>query len=65
INSNWPGKGLVSWFARNPVAANLLMVLFLLGGALTAWTIPTEVFPTLTARSIQVSVIYPGATPGE
>jgi multidrug efflux pump subunit AcrB len=65
IHSDWPGKGLVSWFVRNPVAANLLMVLFLLGGALTAYTIPTEVFPTLSARSIQVSVIYPGATPGE
>ncbi len=65
IHSNWPAKGLVSWFVRNPVAANLLMVLFLLGGALTAATIPTEVFPTLSARSIQVSVTYPGATPGE
>jgi multidrug efflux pump subunit AcrB len=65
INSGWPGKGLVSWFARNPVAANLLMVLFLLGGALTAFAIPTEVFPTLSPRSVQVSVIYPGATPGE
>jgi len=65
IHSDWPGKGLVSWFVRNPVAANLLMVLFLLGGAITAFTIPTEVFPTLSARSIQVSVIYPGATPGE
>ncbi len=65
IHDNWPAKGLVSWFARNPVAANLLMVLFLLGGALTALTIPTEVFPSLSARSIQISVIYPGATPGE
>lgn len=65
IHANWPARGLVSWFVRNPVAANLLMVLFLLGGALTAFTIPTEVFPTLSPRSIQVSVIYPGATPGD
>ena len=64
-NSNWPARGLVSWFARNPVAANLLMVLFIVGGALTTLLIPTEVFPTLSPRSIQVSVIYPGATPGD
>ena len=25
-------KGLIAWFARNPVAANLLMVLILVGG---------------------------------
>jgi len=50
---------------RNPVAANLLMVLFLLGGAITAFTMQTEVFPTLQPRSVQVAVIYPGATPGD
>ncbi|MFW6413205.1 MAG: efflux RND transporter permease subunit, partial [Oceanicaulis sp.] len=64
-NSGWPGKGLVGWFVKNPVAANLLMILFLAGGAFTAATIPTEVFPTLSPGQVQVSVIYPGATPGD
>ncbi|XBQ16713.1 MAG: efflux RND transporter permease subunit [Oceanicaulis sp.] len=63
--SGWPGKGLVGWFVKNPVAANLLMILFLAGGAFTAATIPTEVFPTLSPGQVQVSVIYPGATPGD
>lgn len=64
-HSNWPGRGLVAWFASNPVAANLLMLLFIVGGGLTAALMPTEVFPTLSPRSIQVSTFYPGATPGD
>jgi multidrug efflux pump subunit AcrB len=64
-HSSWPGRGLVAWFAGNPVAANLLMVLFIVGGGLTAALMPTEVFPTLSPRSIQVSTFYPGATPGD
>jgi hypothetical protein len=64
-NSKWPGRGLVAWFAGNPVAANLLMLLFIVGGGLTAALMPTEVFPTLSPRSIQVSTFYPGATPGD
>ncbi len=41
------------------------MILFLLGGAITAFTMQTEVFPTLQPRTVQVAVIYPGATPGD
>ncbi|PWE18103.1 AcrB/AcrD/AcrF family protein [Marinicauda salina] len=59
----WPGAGLIGWFVHNPVAANLLMILFLLGGAVTAATMTTEVFPTISPRQVQVAVIYPGATP--
>lgn len=58
-----PGAGLIRWFVNNPVAANLLMILLLLSGAISAATMRTEVFPTFTARTIVVSVIYPGATP--
>lgn len=64
-HSNWPARGLIAWFVRNPVAANLLMVMFLLGGAVSAFTLQTEVFPTIQPRSVQVAVIYPGATPGD
>ena len=60
-----PGAGLIGWFVRNPVAANLLMILFLLGGALSAANLRTEVFPTISPSVVQVAVIYPGATPEE
>jgi len=64
-HSGWPARGLIAWFVHNPVAANLLMLLLLIGGALTALTMKTEVFPTLQPRSVQISVFYPGATPEE
>jgi len=59
-------KGMIAWFARNDVAANLLMVTLLgLGAwALTA-KIPLEVFPAFELRSVTVRVPFPGATPAE
>ena len=59
-------KGMIAWFARNDVAANLLMVTVL---ALGAWAlmakIPLEVFPAFELRSVVVRVPFPGATPAE
>ena len=57
---------MIAWFARNDVAANLLMVSLLgLGAwALTA-KIPLEVFPAFELRSVVVRVPFPGATPAE
>jgi len=60
-----PGGGLIGWFIRNPVAANLLMVVLLIGGLLTAGSLRTQVFPTLQPGIVTVSVPYPGATPAE
>lgn len=55
---------MIAWFARNHVAANLLMaaILFLGCGSLLK-RIPLEVFPTFEADEISVSVSLPGATP--
>ncbi|MFU8895094.1 MAG: efflux RND transporter permease subunit [Gammaproteobacteria bacterium] len=57
---------MIAWFARNDVAANLLMVTLL---ALGAWAltakIPLEVFPAFELRSVVVRVPFPGATPAE
>lgn len=57
---------LTSWFARNSVAANLLMLMLFLGGVLTSMaTLRREAFPTIPPEQISVSVLYPGATPEE
>ncbi|MDP6610548.1 MAG: efflux RND transporter permease subunit [Vicinamibacterales bacterium] len=58
-------KGAVDWFARNSVAANLLMVLILAGGLFTAVTIKREVFPEFSLDMITVQVPYRGAAPEE
>ncbi|MEM7491784.1 MAG: efflux RND transporter permease subunit [Pseudomonadota bacterium] len=57
--------GLIGWFIRNPVAANLLMIVLLLGGYLSATSMKSQVFPTIDPGIISVVVPYPGATPAE
>ncbi|MGK0173101.1 MAG: multidrug efflux pump subunit AcrB, partial [Gammaproteobacteria bacterium] len=57
--------GLISWFISNPVAANLLMVVLLVGGALSASSLQRQVFPTISPGTVTITVPYPGATPAE
>ena len=57
---------MIAWFAKNHVAANLLMVtLIALGLGSLKFKIPLEVFPTIEPRAINVSVSVPGAMPEE
>ncbi|OMH25848.1 efflux RND transporter permease subunit [Motiliproteus sp. MSK22-1] len=57
---------MITWFARNPVAANLLMILILLLGANALnGKIPLEVFPSRQLDQIVVRIMYPGSTPRE
>ncbi len=58
-------KGAVTWFADNHVAANLLMIFFLLAGAVTAFSIKVEVFPDTALDRISITATYSGASPSE
>lgn len=58
-------KGALSWMARNPVAANILMAIMLLGGFLISTRITKDVFPFFTLGTITIQVTYSGATPSE
>ncbi len=55
----------LSWFAKNPVAANLIMVLIIASGLLTFSGIKQEVFPEFSSDLISVTVPYLGAAPEE
>lgn len=57
--------GPIEWMTRNPIAANLIMVILLAGGVWMWFTIQREVFPQFQLDVVQVSVTYPGASPGE
>ncbi|MEM1282880.1 MAG: efflux RND transporter permease subunit [Chlamydiota bacterium] len=57
--------GPVSWMARNSVAANLLMLLFLVGGLISMLYIQQEVFPEVELDIVQVRVEYPSSGPEE
>jgi len=58
-------KGVISWFAHNEVAANLLMVFIVAAGVMTVLNVPQEVFPEFDLDMIQVTVAYLGAAPDE
>ena len=58
-------RNAIEWFARNSVAANLLMVLILGGGILLVSRIRMEVFPEFSSDIINISMIYLGAAPEE
>ena len=62
---NVNSKGLISWFSRNPVAANLVMVFVFFAGAMSLATISKEMFPRSERNMISISVPYPGAAPVE
>jgi multidrug efflux pump subunit AcrB len=57
--------GLLAWFAGNPVAANLLMLLILTGGVLGLMNVDKEVFPRFSPHQIEITAIFPGAGPSE
>ena len=55
----------IRWFANNPVAANLLMILLLLGGSAGAYLTNQEEFPSFDIPAVIVNVPYLGAAPIE
>ena len=55
---------MIAWFARNHVAANLLLITILIAGLFSLSTrIPLEVFPSFATDRINVNVSLRGATP--
>ncbi len=63
--SDVPMGGPISWFARNPIAANLLMAMILFGGVISLLGIAEEVFPETETGIISIVVPFPGAAPQE
>ena len=56
---------MISWWARNPKAANLLMAGIIIVGIATFSRIEQEVFPKISAPVVSVHYIWPGASPKE
>lgn len=58
-------KGIIAWFARNSVAANLLMIILLLAGLGAVLTIKKQAFPEIQLEQVNIRVPYLGAAPQE
>jgi len=66
-NKNTPNtpKGPIAWMAGHSVAANLLILVLLIGGIVLAYNIKKEVFPYFDMDIVRITVPYPGASPQE
>ncbi len=63
---NTENRGPIAWMARNHVAANLLMLILMVGGMVMLMSnTKKEVFPEIDSNIISVTVPYPGASPEE
>ncbi len=58
-------RGPIAWMAGNSVAANLLMMVLLVGGFITGLYVKQEVFPEFDLDMVVVAIAYPGASPEE
>ncbi|MEE9335852.1 MAG: efflux RND transporter permease subunit [Granulosicoccaceae bacterium] len=59
-------NSLIGWFARNSVAANLLMVFIIAMGLFTLSNrLPLEVFPSFELDRISIRAPFAGASPSE
>ena len=58
-------KRMIDWFARNSVAANLMMAFILVSGVLATTNVREESFPEIELDRINVEVPYLGAAPEE
>lgn len=62
--ASW-NQGVLAYMANNSVAANLLMLVFIVGGLMLSSRIKQEVFPEVSLDTVSISVAYPGAGPEE
>jgi multidrug efflux pump subunit AcrB len=57
--------GPILWAASHPVAANLMMIIFIVGGLLLCAKSTKEVFPNFSLDNVIITMSYPGASPAE
>ena len=55
----------LTWFVDNPVAANLMMAIFITGGFISLVTMHKEEFPNIEPGIVQIQILYLGAAPEE
>lgn len=58
-------KGFIGYFIKYPVAVNIFIIGFLLFGFLGYQKMNSSFFPLADAKTIQITVAYPGASPEE
>lgn len=58
-------KGLVAYFVKYPILANIAIALTLIGGIFCIATTTKSFFPSRPDKNIVIQMAYPGASPAE
>ena len=58
-------NGLIAWWARNSVAANLVMIGIFVAGTIGFSQMEREMDPQVRFPGLQIMVSWPGAAPQE
>lgn len=56
-------NGIVAWWARNPVAGNLMMVASVLCGVMSFLMMEKEFWPAGRGDAVAINAVWPGASP--
>lgn len=64
-NINDKQSGIIAYFARNPVASNLMMLMIIFLGIGSYITIQKQMFPSIEINYINANISYRGASPQE
>ncbi|SNX59036.1 Multidrug efflux pump subunit AcrB [Nitrosomonas ureae] len=56
---------LIVWFAKNPIAANFLMLIIIAGGVLGLTISKRYTVPPAPQNQLKIEIAYPGASPAE
>lgn len=58
-------NSMIAWFIENKVAANMVMLVILATGFFVIPETRQEIFPDVSLDKVNISVVYPGASPSE
>lgn len=58
-------RKIISYFIKFPVAVNVVIISFIVFGAIGAISMKSSFFPLVDSQLIQISLTYPGASPAE
>ncbi len=58
-------KSVITYFIKNEIAANLLMVGILIMGVFGLLNMKSTFFPEVESKNINIQIVYPGASPEE
>ncbi|TXD49727.1 efflux RND transporter permease subunit [Polaribacter sp. IC073] len=58
-------KKIITYFIKYPVAVNVMIIAFIIFGAVGAFSMKSSFFPLVDSQLIRISLAYPGASPAE